>query len=424
MNLLIENGYVNGEKNDVLIEDDHITHVGDVSRERKRSTETVIDASDQLVWPTFHNGHTHAGMSLFRGFADDLPLRTWLEEKIWPLEEKLTREDVYWATRLACLEMIQTGTTFFNDMYWEYDATVQAVRKSGLRARIAGVFIDQFDEELAKKQREINRHRYERRDDLPDRIEFALGPHSIYTVSQQSLEWIADFSRSHDLPVHIHLSETEREVEKCRDNHGLTPVRYLDELGLLHENVIAAHGLWMEDSEIEILADSGASLVYNPISNLKLAAGGSFQYDKLTNAGVPVCLGTDGVASNNNLNLFEEIKIASILQKNRLGDPTVLPAGEAINLATTRAADIFGLETGRIREGALADLMLVRTNRPDMSLATVHDPNSHVGYTAGPESINTVVCDGNILMHNGSLRDGDKEEILERHRELARNLGH
>ncbi|MFB6345656.1 MAG: amidohydrolase [bacterium] len=324
MSLLIEETQHDGETVDILVKDTTIRTVGSVSDTDKQAADRVIEGRGTLVVPTLKNGHTHAAMTLFRGFGDDLPLQEWLEEKIWPLEDNLTEEDVYWATRLACEEMIRTGTTFFNDMYWEFDGTVEAVADSGIRAMVAGVFIDQFDEELAEQQRQANRELYDRVEELPDRVQFALGPHSIYTVSPDSLEWVAQFSRDHDLYTHIHLAETKHEVEQCKENHGTTPVRYLNELGFFHDRVVAAHGLWMEDEEIQILADNDVSVVYNPISNLKLTSGSDFRYQDLKEAGVDVCLGTDGVASNNNFNLFEEIKTASILQKNRNGDATVL----------------------------------------------------------------------------------------------------
>lgn len=424
MSIAVESVLLDGNRTDLLVEDGLIRTVGTLSDETKTSADTLIDGTDRMAAPTLHNGHTHAAMTLFRGYGDDLPLQEWLEEKIWPLEEQLTDEDVYWATRLACFEMITSGTTFFNDMYWEFDATRRAVEDSGLRATIAGVFIDQFDEEMAQQQRRANEELYERSKELPDRIDFALGPHSIYTVSTESLEWIAGFSREHDLPVHVHLAETEWEVEECREKHGTTPVRYLDDLGFLHEDVVAAHGIWLDDEEIEILADRGVDLVYNPLSNLKLTSGDGFRYEDLRSAGVTVVLGTDGVASNNNFNLLEEIKMSSLLQKNRQGVPTAIPAEEAFGLATREAADVFSLNTGRIAEGRAADLMLIDTTHPSMSLADVHDPDSHLSYTLTPDAVDTVLCDGEVLLRDGDLTDDRAAFVRERHRERTRNLIH
>lgn len=422
MSTVIENVQVNGNQNDLHLSDGKIKSIGELPEDVKTAADTCLDGSEKLAVPTFHNGHTHAAMTLFRGFGDDMPLQQWLEDKIWPLEEQLSADDVYWATRLACQEMISSGTTFFNDMYWEFDAIRRAVADSGIRAMISGVFIDQFDEEMAKKQRKQNKKLHEQIGDLPDRIQFALGPHSIYTVSQESLEWIAEFSRKHELPVHIHLSETEWEVQQCRDQHGTTPVRYLSEIGFLHENVVAAHCIWLEDEEIEILGERDVSVVYNPLSNLKLNAGSDFRYEDLREAGVDIVLGTDSVASNNNFDMTEEIKMAALLQKNRQDDPTVLPAEEALNMATRRAADIFDLNTGVLEEGRDADLTLVDTTHPALSLIDVHDRQSHLSYTLPSEAIDTVVCDGAFLMRDGQFTDSNSEDVRARHRERTRQL--
>lgn len=418
----MKNVLIGDEIQDILIDETEIQTIGKVEESIEAEVKTVIEGKNKLAVPTLHNGHTHAGMTLFRGFGDDLPLQTWLEDTIWPLEEQLTADDVYWATRLACLEMIQTGTTFFNDMYWEFDSISRAVEDSGIRAMVSGVFIDRFNEDLAKQQRKQNEKLFHQFHETSDRINFALGPHSIYTVSSGSLEWIADFSRRHNLPVHIHLAETERELEECRDQHGTTPVRYLDELNFLHQNVIVAHGIWIDDEEIKALADNNVSVVYNPLSNLKLSAGDNFRYTALKEAGVPLCLGTDGVASNNNLNLLEEIKIASLLQKNRLNDTTAVPAEETYRLATQEASRIFDLNTGNLKEGKKADIMLINRDHPSMSLSDVHDVYSHLSYVLTPEAIDTVICNGNILMHDGELIEGEVDRVIRNHRRRTRDL--
>lgn len=419
--LYIEDVRLHGERTNIKIDNGVIESIGPLAGDKK-SFDQTIDGSDLLACPSLLNGHTHASMTLFRGFGDDLPLQQWLEEKIWPREALLDHDMVYWGTRLAILEMIQTGTTFFNDMYWEFDAICEAVEDSGVRAMVSGVFIDQFDEEMAEQQRNRNKELFQRIDELTDRVQFALGPHSIYTVSPESLRWIGEFSREHDLPVHIHLSETKKEVENCQEQHGKTPVEYLDDLSFLHENVIAAHALWLTDSDIEIMAEQDVSVIYNPLSNLKLTAGDDFPYQKLKEAGVTIGLGTDGVASNNNLNLWEEIKMASLIQKNRQKDATTLPAQEAFGLATYAPAEIFGLNSGRIQEGANADLVLLRENHPSLSLSDIHNEASHLAYAMTPDAIDTVVVGGEILMENGTI--GETDEILEAFQHLARELCH
>lgn len=422
MTLVIENISLNDETTEILIKNSTIQKIGQIAPDVKSDANQRIDGDGNLAVPTLHNGHTHAAMTLFRGFGDDMPLQEWLEEKIWPLEEQLTDEDVYWATRLACLEMIRTGTTFFNDMYWEFEAIHRAVEDSGLRAMISGVFIDQFDDELAAQQQRANESLYEKYGAENGKVKFALGPHSVYTVSRESLEWIAQFSREHDLPVHIHLAETEWEIEQCKEQHGKTPVRFLDQIDFLHDKVIAAHAIWVDNEEIELLAQNGVSVVHNPLSNLKLTAGDDFPYAKLREAGVPICFGTDGVSSNNNLNLLEEIKMSSLIQKNRLDDPTLIPADQAFGLGTRKASKIFGLNSGSIEEGKLADLMLVETDQASMSLSKIHNSDSHLSYTLTPEAIDTVVCGGEILLENGTHTDQDRDKILRKHRELTQKL--
>ncbi|MFB6356045.1 MAG: amidohydrolase [bacterium] len=403
MTIIINDVTVGNSKQDILIRDSVISEIGEAREVDFEGQATRIDGDGFLAVPGLFNGHTHAAMTLLRGYGEDMPLQQWLEEKIWPTEEKLTEEDVYWGTRLACLEMIRSGTVFFNDMYWEFDGIVDAVADSGIRAMVSGVFIDQFDEEMAEQQRRANKTLYERVAELPDRVQFALGPHSIYTVSRDSLEWIAEFSREHDLPVHIHLSETKKEVEDCKQQHGVSPVKYLDEIGLLHENLIAAHCVWLDDEDIQLLARHDVSVIYNPLSNLKLTAGDDFRYDDLTDAGVSIGLGTDGAASNNNLNLWEEVKMASLIQKNRQQDATVTPARETLNLATEQPASIFNLDSGTIEEGNLADLVLIDTNHPTMCPGINRD--SHLAYAVSPDAIEYVICDGDVLMEQQQISE-------------------
>lgn len=420
MSICIENVYVQSERQDLWIRENTIEEIGSGSSGRKEEADQLIDGSDQIALPTLMNGHSHAAMTLFRGVADDRPLQEWLEDYIWPLEEQLDQEKVYWGTRLGCLEMIRSGTTFLNEMYWEYDGVVQAISDSRIRGMVSGVLIDQFDEEQARQERDRNRKRFEQSKELPERVQFSLGPHSIYTVSPESLEWVAEYSRKHGIYTHIHLSETEWERNFCQENYGTTPVRFLDNMDFFHDRVVIAHGLWLDREEIEILGEHNVATVYNPLANLKLTSGDQFCYDQLREEGIQVCLGTDGPASNNNLNLLEEIKMASLIQKNRQQEAAALPASEAVNLATRRPAEVFGLNCGTLAEGKLADLMLVDVNTPSMSLSTIHDTDSHVAYTMSPASIDTVICDGNVVMKHGVI-DGE-EEVLKEARSIAREL--
>ena len=218
MTMLIKDVLVDGRKTSILIEGNRIASIGGSDK-----TGKVLDASGMAALPGFVNCHTHAAMTLMRGYADDLPMREWLEGKIWPLEARLTEDDVYWGSRLACLEMIKTGTTCFNDMYWHWHGTARAVKDAGIRAWISAVFVDMDDKEKAAEQTALNRRLHSESREYPDRVRFALGPHALYSVSRESLEWARDFSEKHSVPIHFHLSETEKEVRDCIRKHGKRP---------------------------------------------------------------------------------------------------------------------------------------------------------------------------------------------------------
>jgi 5-methylthioadenosine/S-adenosylhomocysteine deaminase len=393
MSILIKDVLLQGRVKDIFIEGNMIRSVADDIRE---SAEHVIDGKNKAVIPSFFNSHTHADMVLFRGFADDMALKDWLETKIWPLESKLGENDVYWGTKLACLEMIKSGTTFFNDMYWHWAGSAKAVQEMGIRAALCAVFIDLFDEKKAREQIRYNLGLFRESNKYSDRVIFTLGPHAVYTVSEDSLLWARDFAEKHHLMIHIHLSETEHEVDECIKRHGKRPVEYLHDLGFLGRNVVAAHAVWVNKKEISILAQDGVSVVHNPTSNMKLAVGNVFPFRDYLKAGVNMILGTDGCGSNNNLDMLEEMKIAALLQKHHLKDPTALPATEVFDMATVNPANAFGLNAGAVKEGSLADLLLVDLRRPE--LCPNHNLVSNLVYSANGSCVDTTICDGRILM--------------------------
>ena len=290
MSILIKKAKLDGERRDIFIQGDHIARIDD---DIDKDADQIIDARDKIAIPSFFNAHTHAAMTLMRGYSDDLPVQQWLEEKIWPLENKLTEEDVYWGAKLAILEMIKTGTTFFNDMYWHFHGTARAVEEMGLRAALSAVLIDMFDEEESRRQIERNQKLFEEHQQYSDRIHFALGPHAIYTVSEKSLIWAKEFADENDLLIHIHLSESEDEINGSLEQHGQRPVEYLDEIGFLGENVIACHNIWLNDKELNLLQENGVKLVHLPVSNMKLGSG-FYPYQRLKDRGLKVDVGTDG----------------------------------------------------------------------------------------------------------------------------------
>jgi 5-methylthioadenosine/S-adenosylhomocysteine deaminase len=380
-----------------------------------REGDEVIDAAGLALVPGLVNGHTHAAMTLFRGYGDDLPLMQWLETVIWPVEARLDADDVYWGARLACLEMIRTGTVRFWDMYWQADATARAVEDAGLRATIGAPLID-----IGSAGRgQLESDALESLDQLAgrDRIGRALAPHSIYTVSEQALAWIAEQASSRELAVEIHLSETESEVADCVRDHGVRPAAYLDRLGLLGPRTLLAHGVWLDDSELELIGERGSTLVTNPVANLKLAVGRVFPYRAARGHGIAVGLGTDGPGSNNSLDLLSDVKFLALLQKHEARDAAAVTAAEAWDVATGRAAPLLGAPV-RLAAGEQADFLLVRTGSPELSLG---DLTADLVYAASGAVVDTTVVAGRVLMRGRIVEGAD--EVRERAVERARRLG-
>jgi 5-methylthioadenosine/S-adenosylhomocysteine deaminase len=415
MTILIKDILLDGKIRDILLENGVIL---DISDKCSRSADKVINGRNKAALPSFINGHTHAAMTLFRGFADDMPLRHWLEQKIWPLEQKLTEEDVYWGAKLACLEMIKNGVTVFNDMYWQWEATAKAVSEMGLRGFVSAVFIDMFDERTGANQKEINLRLFEIARKYHPWVTFTFGPHAIYTVSKESLEWMRDFSNREKILIHMHLSETDDEVHFSTEQYGASPVEFLDSIGLMNERFIGCHGCFLDDSDCSIVKRSGAKLVHMPISNLKLAVGRIFPYGLIKDHGIPFCLGTDGCASNNDLDLIETMKFATLLAKFSTHDPTVLPAKETFEVATKSAAAIFGLGDWEIKAGNSPDIILIDLVRPEMT--PDFDLYSNIVYASNGSIVDTVISMGRVLME-GRIVPGEAD-ILRNAARVAKSL--
>jgi 5-methylthioadenosine/S-adenosylhomocysteine deaminase len=379
--------------------------------------DELIDAAGMALVPGLVNAHTHAAMTLFRGYGDDVPLMEWLEQWIWPAEARLTAEDVYWGTRLACVEMIRTGTVSFWDMYWQPVATARAVTDAGLRAVVAEPLIDGLDASRAPELRQRASAGLDELAAAGERIAAALAPHAIYTVSEASLRWVAQDSAERGVPVHIHLSETEKEVEDCLARHGTRPAAYLDRCGLLGPHTLVAHGVWLDPSELDLIAERAATLVTNPVANLKLAVGGVFPYPEARERGIPVGLGTDGAGSNNSLDLLQDVKIFALVQKHAARDPAAVAAAEAWEIATGRRSPLLALR-GCLEPGAPADFLLVRTRDPELSLG---DLVADLVYAASGAVVDTTVVDGRVLMRGRVIEGAD--EVRERAVERARALG-
>jgi 5-methylthioadenosine/S-adenosylhomocysteine deaminase len=379
--------------------------------------DEVIAGAGMAIVPGLVNAHTHAGMTLFRGYADDLPLMEWLTKHIWPVEKRMSDDDVYWGTRLACVEMIRTGTTSFWDMYWHAHAAARAVEDAGVRAVTAAPLIDDADE--AKSERACS----DAARSL-DQIAEAGGsmarpgfaPHAIYSVSERSLRWVAERAAELDIPVQIHLSETADEVERCVAEHGIRPAELLDRCGLLSEQVVLAHGVYLDAAELELIAERRATVVTNPVANLKLAVAGLFPYLTAREHDVRVGMGTDGPGSNNSLDLMADAKVFALLQKNAAADPAAVTAKETWEIATGQRSPLLG--GAPLAVGGQADFLLVRTNSPELALGTL---DAGLVYAASGSVVDSTVVAGRVLMHGGEV-EGERE-IVARATERARGLG-
>ncbi len=366
----------------------------------------IINGQGLLALPGLINTHCHAPMSLLRGYADDLPLAEWLEEQIWPAEANLTGEDVYWGTMLSIVEMIKSGTTTFADMYFFIEDMSKAVEKSGLRSVLSRGLIGVGPSALEglKDTRELYKSVHGMAD---GRITLMVGPHAPYTCPPGYLKEVIKIVEELNIPVHIHLSETAGEVEDSIKAYGLSPIKHMEKAGLFNYQVLAAHCVHVTNEDIDILANNNVAVSHNPCSNLKLASGIS-PVPKMLKKNIHVSLGTDGPASNNNLDMFEEMKFGSLIQKTRENDATVLPAIETLKMATVNGAKALGLDgqIGSIEKGKLADIILIDLNKSH--LWPQHSLTSHLVYSARGSDIETVIVNGNVLMENGKLLSIDE----------------
>jgi 5-methylthioadenosine/S-adenosylhomocysteine deaminase len=414
MSLVITDAVLEGERVGVRAEEGRIAELG--AGVEPRRGEAVIDAGGMALVPGLVNGHTHAAMTLFRGHGEDLPLMEWLEKVIWPVEARLEPEDVYWGTRLACLEMVRKGTVRFWDMYWHPGAIARAVEDAGLRATIGAPLMDVGNASSEEKLHEAAERSLEEIGEARELVAPALAPHAIYTVSERSLRWVAEVAAERRLPIHIHVSETEDEVKECVEAHGARPAAYLDSVGLLGPRTLLAHGVWLDEIELELIAARRATVVTNPVANLKLAVGRVFDYHAARMAGVAVGLGTDGAGSNNSLDLLADAKVFALLQKNAARDPAAVSAEEVWEIATGRRSALLG--GAPLAIGAPADFLLLRSGTPELSLGSL---TAGLVYAATGSVVDTAVVAGRVLMRGGSVEG--EEEVLARARERARRLG-
>jgi 5-methylthioadenosine/S-adenosylhomocysteine deaminase len=420
--ILIKNGFIitmNGppiSKGCVLIEDSKIAYVG----KEVQTAEHVINAKGCIVMPGLINTHTHAAMTLFRGYADDLPLDRWLEDHIWPIEGQLTDSDVFSGTLLACLEMIRSGTTAFADMYFHMDEAAKAVEMSGMRGALSYGLIELGDQVRGAKELAIGSQFVKNWNGAAQgRITTMYGPHAPGTCSRDFLGLVKEQAINDNTCIHIHVLETETELNQSKEKYGMCSVNMLDELGFLGPDVLAAHCIWLSSGDMDILAHKKVNTVHCPVSNMKLASGIA-PVPELLNRGVNVALGTDSAASNNSLDMFGEMKIAALLHKVNSMDPTALPADEVLKMATCNGAKALGIPAGMIKEGLNADIIIVNMNKPH--LVPIHDPVSQLVYAARGSDVCTTIVNGEILMEDNQLLSIDQEKVIERAARAAEGL--
>ena len=412
----------------VVIEGAKIVEVGALSNggteslAEKYPNAQFVDASGCVVIPGLVNAHTHAAMTIFRGLADDLPLREWLEQHIFPAEKKLTEEWVFWGTVLACAEMIASGTTTFCDMYLFEHKVAEAVDKTGMRAVVGEVLYDFPSPHYGELK---NGFAFTKRfiEDWMghERIKISVDPHAVYTCSPELLLRSFAISEHYDVPFVIHLAETEDEVQETMRRYGRTPVAHLAHLGVLSGRVIADHCVWLSEEDRAIIAEKKVKVVHNPESNLKLASGIAPVAD-LLRRGVTVSLGTDGCASNNDLDMLSEMDTCAKIHKGVLRDPTVLPAKEVLRMATVYGARTLGLDNkiGKLEPGMLADIVILDFNKPH--LTPCYDPISHIVYSARGSDVRDVMVHGQWLMRNREFTTIDMGEVKARVKEIARRV--
>lgn len=430
---------MNKQSADLIVEGDHIVTMNDSdeviedgavavshglvagvgTREQIHSkfrSDTVIEGTHRAVLPGLINGHTHSAMSLMRGMADDLDLQDWLETCIFPIErESVDREFVRVGSELAMAEMIQGGVTTFVDMYYYPDEMATVAESAGLRALLCAPIIDQVAPGILSGTDSLEKARIfvETYSGKSERIHPCLGPHAIYSLTEEQIKAVVKLSSDFDVPIHIHVAESQFETEWVKETYGSTPITQLDRLGVFGGQSMAAHVVWPTESEIDLLVQRNVGIIHNPTSNMKIAAGIA-PVAAMLEAKACVGLGTDGAASNNDLDLWEEMRLAALTQKVTTEDPKVLAAPEVLSMATRLGARAVGLEEhiGQVRKGLKADLIQVELNRPHN--VPLYNIVSHLVYVTHPQDVVSVIVDGRTLMRDRQLLTMDLDAILDR----------
>ncbi|ADH61143.1 amidohydrolase [Thermoanaerobacter mathranii subsp. mathranii str. A3] len=408
------------ESTNIYIKGDTITYIGEINPDMK--VDRVIDGTKKIAMPGLINAHTHLGMSLLRNYADDVPLFDWLNKHIWPVESRLSAEDIYWGSLLSMIEMIYSGSTTFCDMYFFMEEVAKATEEVGIRGVLTRGIIEESDVKANKEKLRDTRELYNTwHNKAEGRIKVMVGPHAPYTCSPSYLKEIVELAKELNTGVNIHVAETSQEVKESFQKYGKSPVKHLKDIGVFDVPTVAAHCVHVSDEDIEILKEMKVSPVYNPTSNAKLASGFA-PVNQMLKKGINVALGTDGPASNNNLNMFEEIHFAATINKALNCDALAVPALEALKMATINGAKalLWDKEIGSIKVGKKADIVIIDIDKPHF-----YPHNSLISalaYTAQASDVDTVIINGKIIMENREIKTVDVERVIYNVEKRAKDL--
>lgn len=400
----IDNGYI-------YIEDDTIKEIGkgEYPEDVKETDIKIIDGRGYLTMPGLINCHTHAAMTLLRGYGEGLPLMRWLNEKIWPMESKFNEKHIEVGTKLACIEMLRSGTTTFNDMYFCQDKVLEVAEEFNIRAVLGIPLLGEAWESQLKQAVDLM-DKIEKESNNCTTVKSMFAPHSAYTLSYDALVQIGKTAEQYNKDIHIHISETADETAMIKEKYNMTVCELLEKAGIFNRRVVGAHCVHLSDGDINIIKKYNVSPVYNSQSNMKLASGAARVVDMLSE-GINVCIGTDGTSSNNNLNMFEEMETGAMLQKLWYNDTTKMDAGTMIKLATVNGAKALGWNNlGKLKEGYKADIIMLNLNKAHMH--PMYDINSNIVFSANGSEVETILIDGKLIMYKGELLNIDEEKIL------------
>ena len=422
MRKLIKNAYVldmvgevaNVRKSDILIQDNRIEKI---EPEINEEADEKINAKNMIVMPGLINTHTHLAMSIFRGYKDDQKLMDWLENAIFPVEDKLEPEDIYWNSYLSCIEMIKSGTTTCNDMYFGMNKVIESIEDVGLRAVVAWCMTDDAIGDKVEKTRE-----YAKKYNVPEsKITIFTSPHAPYSCNPDTIKLCVDLAKELNTGLHIHLSETLEEEKTIYEKYDKRGTEYLNDLGVFDVPVVLAHGIYISDSDIDILRNIKGGISHNPISNCKLSSG-ICDVVKLRKNGIHVGLGTDGIGSTTTLDMFEEMKTAAYLQKLNTKQPTSITAYEILKMATIEAAKVLGMEDeiGTLEVGKKADMIFIKTDK--IHLCPDNDICTNIAYSANGADVDTVIIDGKVIMQNRKMLHSNEKEVMRQVKKIAKRL--